>query len=208
MTALTRLPGVAAFDFDGTLVAGDSLGPFLARVHGPVGAGWLLMRSSAPMARAYRKGGRDAAKARLVSRAMGGRHADEVADHGRLYGESLARRVRPRMSERLQWHAGQGHRLVLVSASLAVYLEPFARLAGFHEVIATRLEVGPEGRLTGELDGANVRGEEKARRLRELFGGPVELWAYGDSAGDRHMLELADHAFLVGRGGSTSPRVG
>jgi phosphatidylglycerophosphatase C len=54
--------------------------------------------------------------------------------------------------------------------------------------------------LTGRLDGLNVRASQKALRLAEILGpGPVELWAYGDSAGDREMLAMADHPTLVGR---------
>ena len=47
---------------------------------------------------------------------------------------------------------------------------------------------------TGQLEGGNVRGPEKVRRVREWLGaGEVELWAYGDSAGDRELLAAADH---------------
>jgi phosphoserine phosphatase len=38
-------------------------------------------------------------------------------------------------------------------------------------------------------------------RLRRWLGGErCELWAYGDSAGDRELLALADHGFKVSRG--------
>lgn len=192
-------PGVAAFDFDGTLVPGDSLAPFLRRLLGPralpaIGA------STPAMAGAYRHGGRDAAKAALLSRILAGVHADTVERHGRAYGPGLQHRIRPAMRQRLDWHRSRGHRLVLVSASLAAYLEPFGAAVGFDEVIATRLEVNAAGHLTGRLLGANVRGEEKAVRLRAAIGEqPVELWAYGDSAGDTEMLAMADHPMRVGR---------
>jgi phosphatidylglycerophosphatase C len=71
---------------------------------------------------------------------------------------------------------------------------------GFDEVIATRLEVGSDGRLTGRLDGPNVRAEQKAIRLAEaLASDQVEIWAYGDSIGDREMLAMADHPVWAGR---------
>jgi phosphoserine phosphatase len=45
----------------------------------------------------------------------------------------------------------------------------------------------------------------KAERLRAHLGDEgITLWAYGDSAGDREMLALADHAIRVRRG---RPRV-
>lgn len=197
-------PGVAAFDFDGTLVGGDSLLPFLRVVLG--GRAPAAFATAAPrMAAAYRHGGRDAAKAALLSRLLAGVPAAPVDTAGAAYGRRLATRVRPAMRTCLEDHRRAGHRLVLVSASLATYLEPFAAEVGIPEVIATRLEVGAGGLLTGRLLGANVRGEEKAARLRALLGdGEVELWAYGNSDGDRAMLAMADHPCLVRRGGPSA----
>jgi phosphatidylglycerophosphatase C len=190
--------GVAAFDFDGTLVRGDSLRPFLTAVLGRRQFPLTLVRSAPAMGLGYRAGGRDQAKAALLDRAVKGLDSTTVQLIGNRFGKDIAGRTRPDLAARLRWHRGRGHRTVLVSASLSVYLEPFARLTGFDDVIATRLEVGGDGRLTGHLDGSNVRGPEKARRLKALLGSdPVELWAYGDSAGDREMLAMADHPTWV-----------
>ena len=56
---------------------------------------------------------------------------------------------------------------MIVSASLAVLPAPDRRALRFDAVLATELEVADDGRLTGDLAGANVRGPEKARRLDE-----------------------------------------
>jgi phosphatidylglycerophosphatase C len=193
-------PGVAAFDFDGTLVSGDSLPQFLARLLGRLGFSRALTRAAPAMLLGYSRQGRDGSKAALLAQALAGYPATRLADEGEDFGSVLAGRIRPEMTGLLGWHGRQGHRRVLVSASLAVYLEPFGRLAGFDEVIATRLETGADGLLTGRLDGPNVRAEQKALLLEKVLGpGPVELWAYGDSAGDREMLAMADHPTLVAR---------
>ena len=156
----------------------------------------------------YHQAGRDGSKAALLRRALAGQAATHVAEVGEAFGASLARRIRPEMAERLVWHRQQGHRQVLVSASLAVYLEPFGRLTGFDEVIATRLETGPDGRLTGRMDGPNVRAHQKAVLLRDTLGSdPVEVWAYGDSAGDREMLQMADHPTRVTPSRGPAPAV-
>jgi phosphatidylglycerophosphatase C len=192
--------GVAAFDFDGTLVPGDSLPGFLARLLGRASFSRALATATPAMVLGYHQAGRDGSKAALLRRALAGQAATHAAEVGEAFGASLARRVRPEMAERLVWHRQQGHRQVLVSASLAVYLEPFGRLTGFDEVIATRLETGPDGRLTGRMDGPNVRAHRKAQLLRDTLGSdPVEVWAYGDSAGDREMLQMADHPTRVTR---------
>jgi phosphatidylglycerophosphatase C len=197
---VTARPGIAAFDFDGTLIAGDSLPHFLTRVLGPAGFTRALAEASPGMLAGYRRGGRDGSKAALLERALAGQVSARVAEVGEAFARLLARRVRPEMAERLAWHREQGHRRVLVSASLAVYLEPFGRLADFDRVIATRLETGSDGLLTGRMDGPNVRARQKALLLAEHLGpGPAEIWAYGDSAGDREMLEMADHPTRITR---------
>jgi phosphatidylglycerophosphatase C len=69
-------------------------------------------------------------------------------------------------------------------------------------VLATEMEVGPDGRLTGAIAGANVRGPEKARRLDEWLGGRgAVVYAYGDSEGDDDLLARADHPVRVDRRG-------
>lgn len=198
----TSRPGVAAFDFDGTLVPGDSLGPFLTRLLGRSEFGEVLVRSGPAMLARYRAEGRDGAKAVLLARALAGVDGARVEAEGWHYGRELARRVRPVMADRIAWHRCAGHRLILVSASLLCYLGPFGDLAGFDQVIATRLEVDDDRRLTGRLEGANVRAAEKARLLHQalgVMGHPhPEVWAYGDSVGDRELLAMADHPLLLG----------
>lgn len=192
--------GVAAFDFDGTLVPGDSLIAFLASLLGRRSFALAGAACAPAMALAYRASGRDGSKAALLARCLAGVPADAARDAGVIYGDRLARRVRPAMADRIGWHRDQGHRLVLVSASLRTYLEPFAAATGFDHVIATTLEEDSSGLLTGRLLGFNVRGAEKASRLGDYLGGQsVELWAYGNSAGDRELLAMADHPTMVRR---------
>jgi phosphatidylglycerophosphatase C len=214
---LTGRPGVAAFDFDGTLVDRDSLIPFLARLTDGAGRErshrhWaearLLWSTWPAMLSAYRQGGRDQAKVALLRQTVAGLPADVVAHAGTAFGRELAGRLRPDMAARLAWHRSAGHHTVIISASLDLYLDAFAGATGFDQVLATTLEVDATGRLTGQIRGANVRGPEKASRLRALLASlsanppyePPELWVYGDSAGDDDMLALADHPLRVSHG--------
>lgn len=193
---------VAAFDFDGTITKRDTLGPFLAQVCGRARLYRELARRSPALAATlagWRD--RDVEKERLVGRLLAGRTHAEVAEAGRQFAASLEREqpYRSETLERLAWHRAEGHEIVIVSAGLDVYLEPLAPSLGIEHVLCTRMEADANGTLTGRLRGANVRGPEKARRLQEWLGdGAVELWAYGDSSGDRELLALADHATRVG----------
>jgi phosphatidylglycerophosphatase C len=191
---------VAAFDFDKTISTRDNVIPFvraavgLARV-----AGALIMISPRLVAAAFRDEQRDAAKAAFVRRTLTGYDAarlEEVAD--RFADQVIARHLRADVMDRVSFHQTQGHTIVVISASLAIYLDLIAAKLGFDAVLATRLAIGDDGCFTGELIGANVRGAEKVRRLDAWLGDlPAYVWAYGDSSGDRELFARADQAVRV-----------
>jgi len=201
-SASPQRTAVAAFDFDGTIARRDTLMPFLASVAGRGAFARAALARSPQLARvALGRADRDAEKEVLIGRLLTGRSAAEVTEAGVAYADRLwdAQRFRPEMLERLSWHRGEGHRIVIVSASLDSYLEPLAPMLGVDHVISCSL-AAEGGVLTGSLVGGNVRGAEKVRRLEAwLAGAPVELWAYGDSAGDDELLAFADHPTRVER---------
>jgi phosphatidylglycerophosphatase C len=193
-------PGVAAFDFDGTLARRDTLVPFLRQACG----NRRLALATALAARRART--RDDLKLALLARLFRGWPQARVHDHGRTYAAALPELFRPEMAERLRWHQDEGHAVVIVSASLDAYLRPLADELGLDGVLAVELACGPDGTLTGAVvGGSNTRGPGKVERLRAWLdsrfgpGAEVELWAYGDSAGDEELLALADHPTWVGK---------
>lgn len=199
---LERPRAVAAFDVDGTLTRRDCVLPFLLRA-----ARWRLppafLRRPRATLEAVARRDRDVLKA-LSCAALRG-YEKGVLDR---CGTAFAKRVhaggmRPDTPARLAAHRARGDVVVLVSASLDPYLDPLGVLLGVDAVLCTRLEVGPDGRCTGQLDGPNCRGPEKERRLRAWLGAEglaeAELWAYGDSSGDDELLAMADHPIRVTR---------
>ena len=187
--------GVAVFDFDKTLSTRDNVLPFLVAVAGRATVARALAGSFPDLVRARR----DAVKARLA-RVLTGRSEQELDDASQRFAtDVLAHHLRDDVFARAEWHAEQGHQRVICSASFECYLAPIAAGMGFDAALGTRLETDG-GRLTGRLDGPNVRHAEKVRRLDEWLGGrPVTVWAYGDSGGDRELLARADHPIKVGR---------
>lgn len=197
-----RTPEVAAFDFDGTLSTRDNFLPYLRIVAGTRDL-VRAMAAAAPALAAARRdpSQRDIAKAIVLRGTLAGRSDEYLRDLGARYARLVvARHLAPDTVARLEQHRADGHDVVLVSASLHVYLDPIAALLGVDAVLATALEVDADGRCTGEIAGANVRGVEKVRRLDEwLAGRDVLIRAYGDSAGDDELLARADHGIRVGR---------
>ena len=195
---------VAAFDFDGTLTRSDSVVPFLRRV-----AGWrklvvqLARRAPSVIVTAARRD-RDRLKVLATDAAFRGVPQSRVDALALEFGRTIAvRGLRDDVVSRLGWHLEQGHRVVIVSASYEPYVRVVAGAFGVTDVVATRLAVDGADVCTGELEGANCRAAEKVHRLEQwlsqhgLARADVELWAYGDSAGDRELLAYADHPVWV-----------
>jgi phosphatidylglycerophosphatase C len=200
-------PCVAAFDFDGTLARRDTLVPFLRHA---CGHGRVMLAA----ARAVRRSrSRDDLKLALLAALFDGWPEDRLLDLGRSYAAALPELFRPDIAERLRWHQDEGHAVVIVSASLDCYLRPLADTLGLDGVLAVEL-MAADGTLTGAVvGGSNNRGPGKVERLRAWLdtrfgpGTEVELWAYGDSAGDEELLAIADHPTWVGkRARPRSPR--
>lgn len=185
-------PATAVFDVDGTLVTGDTLLPFLREVAGTVRLGRALVAGAVRQRSAPDR--RSAIKAAVLQRVLGGRQLAAVDAVARDFVLDLVvHRLRHDCLRRWRWHAGRGHRLVIASASLDLYLRHLGDLLGADAVICTRMNV-VNGWLTGRLSTPNCRGEEKARRvrghLRSHPAGPI--WVYGNGAADLPLLALAD----------------
>ena len=183
---------VAAFDFDGTITRGDTLLPFLRRLCGGPAVARALARLPGGVIFG-RRFDREAAKVALLSRLLRGRALAEVEAAAERYADDVVRAgLRAPVVERLQWHRDRGDKVVVVSASPEIVVGAVVRRLGVDTVLATQLEVDDDARLTGRLVGVNVRGAEKVARLRAHLGDEeVEVWAYGDSAGDRELLAHA-----------------
>jgi phosphatidylglycerophosphatase C len=190
---------VAAFDFDGTLTTGDSLLPFLLYNAGRVkGTAKLLRALPDLLGFCLCLKTRQEVKEAILAAFFAG-HAIRTL---REQGERFAREELPKMEvaagmQRVRWHQEQGHRCVLISASLDIYLAPWAKQAGFDDLLCSRPQVDERGCFTGKLAGLNCWGPEKQRRLEELLG-PREgyqLYAYGDSRGDQELLSYATYPF-------------
>jgi phosphatidylglycerophosphatase C len=189
---------LALFDFDGTITDGDTWTPFLRYAATParIATATVLL---GPLIVGYKAGWISARRSRpVVARvAFAGRRADAIRTVGRAYAqEVLPRVIRPHALERIDWHKRQGDRVVVVSASLDVYVKPWCD-AHEVDVICTELAA-----CAGTLTGGYLRGEcsaaDKVIRLRERYDlarYPV-IYAYGDTDEDREMLDIAHEKYF------------
>ena len=197
---------VAAFDFDGTLTRRDTLLPFLAR-----GLGWptflLALLHCAPWLAGYalRRVRNDVAKQRLMLATLKGKTTLQMQDWTtRWLTHDFPGQLREQALARLAWHQAQGHCCVMVSASPDIYLEQVARQMGFDGLICTAMQI-ENGKLTGRMATPNCHGAQKVLRLQSWLAArfsaveDLELYAYGDTPGDKPMLRMASHAWYRGK---------
>lgn len=195
---LNASPCTAAFDFDGTFIKGDSMTPYLQLMYRRRD----ILRSIYHLRRVLRdyqlrRVARKEAKEDILTHFFGGRSMEELHHYGsRLAREVLPQRVRPKALRRLRWHQAQGHRCLLITASMSFWTTAFAEEYGL-ELIATRPLV-EDGTFTGRIDGPNNYGPEKVRRLEAHLSAEAMgyLYAYGDTDGDRELLERADEGLF------------
>lgn len=195
------MPNLALFDFDGTITSKDT---FTAFVHYAMSPARLLLGKAvlSPLIVGYKAGLVSGATIRTsVSRfGFAGRRERALREAGLAFGRQvLPQVVRPAMLERIRWHQEEGDRIVVVSASLDVYLEAWCREHGL-DLVCTELEFRG-GRSTGGYRRGDCSGERKLQRIRERYdlAEYPEIYAYGDTREDLPMLAVAGHKFYRGR---------
>jgi phosphatidylglycerophosphatase C len=188
---------LALFDFDGTITTRDTFTPFVVHAANR----WRLAVTSpvlVAMFTAYKLGGLPATLVRAVGvrACLGGQSERSVAALGKQYATTLSSVVRHEARERLRWHEARGDRIVIVSASLGVYLRPWCAESGF-DVLCSEL-ASRNGVLTGQYLDGDCSGNAKARRVRERYRLEeyTRVYAYGDTDEDRSLLELAHEAYF------------
>jgi len=198
----------ALFDFDGTLIGGDSIILFMryawrkklcsaADVLRFLIAGGLFTLHLVPPKR-----GKEIALGFLKGRSR----AEFTAAAEDFCQSVLAPRLYRQGAEAVRRHLDAGQETLLITASPTFYLEPLRAMLGFSAVLGTEYAADETGRFTGEIEGQNCRGDQKPLRLQEYLaktGSQMDAEAssaYGDSTHDLPMLGMVGHAYAVNPG--------
>lgn len=185
------------FDFDGTITTDDSLIKFIQFVVGDVKFVWgmamllpMLITFKLKIIPNYK------AKQMMLSYFFKGMDAQEFQDLSEEYSLThIDTILRPKAMEKLTWHKEQGHKIVIVSASIECWLKPWCDKHNL-DLIGTKLEM-KNGLVTGSLLSKNCYGIEKVHRVKEKYRLDEYdyIYAYGDSRGDKELLALAHKHF-------------
>ena len=195
----------AFFDFDGTLIKGDSIVQFCFYAYRrKLCSPGQLIRAGV-MAALYHLNITNAEKSKQAALSfLAGRPHKEVEKIAKDFCHTvLIPNLYPEGVEAVRRHRLDGAEVWLVSASTAFYLEPLKRHLRLNGLIGTRMHVDEEGRYSGLIDGHNCRGVEKTLRIAEVLAAKGDMvdynasYAYGDTAGDIPMLMLCENKRAV-----------
>ena len=188
---------IAVFDFDGTIIDGDSVVDMLlqGRKNGYVSFFQLLRAATAGALYHLRLTGpmqsKRAAHAFLKEMPPQGREA-----FLQEFAQSLINRARPEALKQIAMHKQAGDTFVLCSASGSCYMRYVAELLQADALLCTPCDE------FGLPNGVNCRGEEKVRRVEKWMqenklSGAVLVAGYGDTAGDAPILKKCQKPVLV-----------
>lgn len=194
------MKALALFDFDGTLYLKDSFSHFilytLDTTH-VVKQGVSIL----PWINAYYLGVYPAAKMRkrLFYKMFHEKPSLNVHVNAIGYTEHLLQAMNPTLFSQMKQHQVLGHDVVLVSASLNIYLAPLCERLGI-ALICSEVEE-KDGRFTGYYQTLDCSGMEKKRRVMQNYdiNQYKHIYAYGNTVEDVEMLSLATHPFMCGR---------
>jgi HAD superfamily hydrolase (TIGR01490 family) len=188
---------IAFFDFDGTITTDDSLLKFIRFVVGD--RRFLIgLITLSPMLILYKLKFIPNYKAKqyLLSWYFKGMKKEDFFDVASKYSlHHIDKILRKKAMEKITWHKNEGHKIVLVSASIDCWIRPWCEKNDL-ELLATKLEI-KDGIVTGNLLTKNCYGQEKVNRIKEKYNLKEfdYIYAYGDSSGDKEMLQLANEKY-------------
>ena len=195
---MSETRSIAFFDFDGTITSKDTLFEFIKFTHGKpallkgliVTSPWLVGLKTGIISAAV-------AKEKVLSHFYKGIELEIFEEKCRQFSNTvLPSLVRKDAYAEIQQHRNKGTEVVVVSASAENWIGYWCRKENIR-YIGTKLCVDGN-KLTGTIEGFNCNGAEKVSRIKAMFD-PAdydEIYAYGDSKGDREMLELATHPYF------------
>jgi phosphatidylglycerophosphatase C len=187
---------LAVFDFDGTLIKGDSIVRYILYAVSkgylsPFNLPYQLYNVRRTLTgRISNEEGKSNALAFLGRMNM----AEQEAFNAGFCKDKLLPRLYKLGIERMEKHRRQGDLVLLLSASPACYMDYVKDLLPVDEVLASPTDA--YGKVT-----VTTRHHEKVKRLQSFTEGMdidwENSWAYGDSAADLPVMRLTGHPVLV-----------
>lgn len=186
---------IAAFDFDGTITRKDTLIEFL-RFAGGSARFYAVFALYTPLLvlMKLRLYDNQKAKEKIFAHYFKDIPLEQFNDLCRRFSEQKGQSlVYADAKTQIAKHKAQGDEVIIISASIENWVCHFAEALKADKLLATQVEV-QDGKITGRFLTANCYGKEKVKRLLSAYPerDKYYLIAYGDSRGDKELLQFAD----------------
>lgn len=186
---------IAAFDFDGTITREDTLIEFL-RFAGGNARLYAVFTLYSPLLvlMKLRLYDNQKAKEKIFAHYFKDIPLEQFNDLCRRFSEQKGQSiVYADAKTQIAKHKAQGDEVIIISASIENWVCHFAEALKADKLLATQVEV-QDGKITGRFLTANCYGKEKVKRLLSAYPerDKYYLIAYGDSRGDKELLQFAD----------------
>jgi len=185
---------IAFFDFDGTITKEDSTIKFIRFFAGDLKyiMGIIIL---SPLLMLYKLNilSNNYIKKIIITYFFKGISEVNFKNKAKLFSSSIIDKlIRKKALDRLDLHKTQGHTIVVVSASINLWLQDWCDFNNF-TLIASELEI-VNGKITGSLLSNNCHGPEKVKRILNKYNlsDYTYIYAYGNSRGDYEMLNIAN----------------
>ncbi len=181
------------FDFDGTLTNKDTLFDFLQFSFPSKFKGAFIRFIPLFLLAKLKMIKGSKTKEKFISYFLKGKKRTEIEKLGQNYFEARKETIfRTKAKEYIKNLAHEENKYI-VTASLDIWIKPFAKYLEFR-LISTEAEF-KDGIFTGKFLTLNCNYKEKVVRvIREIqLARFNEVYAFGDSKGDKYLLKLATH---------------
>lgn len=190
---------IVIFDFDGTLTRKDTFIEFIRFCHGSFKLYSGLITLS-PYLISYKLGlyPNYKAKQKVFSYFFKGMKYENFYKKGISFSSKISSFLKQEQIKKLKEHQEYKHDIYIVSASIKEWILPWCELNGINNVICTEIEINNNHQLTGKFKTRNCYGNEKVKRFIKVEPNRSSyyLYAYGDSKGDKEILEFANKGIM------------
>ena len=189
---------IAFFDLDHTITSKDTFIEFLKFTHGKFRF-YLNIICLSPILVLYKVKLIPNWKAKIILLSFFYKRwtAEKLLSLGRSFAlQQLPIMVYDQALAKIKWHLNEGHKVVIVSASINIWFESWCKQYDL-ELLSTELAF-VDGVFVGTYDRPNCYGIEKVKRIKEKYDLSQydKIYAYGDSKADQFMMGLAHESFM------------
>lgn len=179
-------------DFDHTFIKKDSLHLFIRHTRPLITVvfGWIIL---SPFVAAYKLklSSAQQLKENVLYYFFKGKTRQELEKLAISFSKKLTPHINTKVQADIKKLQEKGAKIIVVSASLDIWLAPFCKSHGF-ELIATKATFDQEGYYQKAFKTPNCKGKEKVHRINEAYNlsSVEEIYCYGNKD-DKAMLSLA-----------------